>query len=230
MKNKLLSLVMAAAIMFGFVTPVCAETYSSDYTVTYDGSNLSQNLGTDPFKNLEPGDTVTVKATLKNSSSKATNWYMKNQVAQTLEQLSSASDGAYTYELSFNDEVFYSSTSVGGDNSNGLGEVNTVFNDEWYLLGNIAAGGTGTVTLKVTLDGYTQKNNYFNTEGALTMQFGVEQATATEITKPGEDKKLTVVKTGSETGLSFYSILAMVSGLALIILAFLLGRKEKKEA
>ena len=77
---------------------------------------------------LQPGDNVIITLKLKNENTSATDWYMTNEVLSSLEDSqSSASGGAYTYELTYvnhkgETSTLYSSENVGGEKSSAAGE------------------------------------------------------------------------------------------------------------
>ena len=76
---------------------------------------------TDELANIQPGDSIELKVQLKNSDSTDTDWYMTNEVIQTLEDAqSSAEGGAYEYKLTYvgsdnAEKVLYDSSTVGGE-------------------------------------------------------------------------------------------------------------------
>ena len=237
MKKKLFAMMSALFVMLGSVMPVMADTKTESYKVVYDGTTMSQNLPTTGyFGGVEPGDTVKISVELSNTSSQASDWYMENTISKIFET-STSMTGSYIYELTITDNstkevtTLYTNKSVGGEKGTGLQSVGDYFSDglEWFYIGNIAAGSTATVNLTVKLDGDTQGNDYMNTLGKLKFNFGVEPANVQTITKTGENKKVTTVKTSTDTGYSIYSILACVSGLLLFVLACVMGKNELKK-
>ena len=135
---------------------------------------------------LQPGDDITITLNLKNDNASAANWYMTNEVLQSLEETagSGASGGAYEYELTYTDpagarEVLFTSDTVGGENSSsrvGLKAATSGLEDFLYL-DTLSPGQRGVVTLRVALDGETQGNDYQNTLASLQMNFAVDTTT-----------------------------------------------------
>ncbi|MFR5701530.1 MAG: hypothetical protein ACLUD0_06465 [Eubacterium ramulus] len=59
------------------------------WNVTFDGSKMNSNFQdsdvTDEMANIQPGDSIELKVQVTNSDSGKTDWYMTNEVIQTLE-------------------------------------------------------------------------------------------------------------------------------------------------
>ena len=137
------------------------------------------------------------------------------------EDNSAAKGGAYIYSLIYNgpnnSRTIYTSGTVGGTDNIGLSGSTTALKD-YFFLGSLKKGETGTVTLYVELDGETQNNDYFNTLADISMRFAVE------LTKTNGD----VVKTGDETVIMPYVIAASASGLLLLVIAIVRMGKSRK--
>ena len=222
MKSVLKKAILAALpLMMMAAIPV----YADGRTVTYNGSTLEiSSTEADRVTGLEPGDTAEFTVTFTNGSSKQTSWYLSNEVAESL--LSSADDGGYEYVLSYTDasgssHTLYDNSNVGGTGTEGLIEATEGRSiDDYFYLTDLAAGKSGTVTLKVTLDGESQPNTYMLSEGQLLLSFAVE-----EIEPQGETRtvkrvnRVTVPNTGDDgiTG-SPYFYTFMISFAALILL------------
>lgn len=59
---------------------------------------------TDSMSEIQPGDSITLHVQLTNQDSSNTDWYMTNEVLQTLEDAQdSASGAAYEYRLTYLD-------------------------------------------------------------------------------------------------------------------------------
>ena len=202
-------------------------TASEDMKSTFSGSEAAEVLS-----GMQPGDTVTFRVELKNQNAKATKWYMKNAVLESLEESAKAAEhagGAYGYTLTYtapgsDPETIFSSNTVGGEvyvneSLTGLKEIaNSIDPEEWFYLmdlGKDGEGGNGSVQLQVTLDGISQGNNYQDTMAQIEMQFGVEltddpeKVTETvkkvnkiEKVKKNEVKKPQVIKPASSTGVT----------------------------
>lgn len=112
--------------------------------------------------------------------------------------------------------------------------------NQYFVLGDIAQGATGTINLEVSLDGETQGNSYQDTIADLKMQFGVEipsenttvnrvRRTVTVTPTPRTTTTTSPVKTGDYTNLLPYYIAAAVSGVILLILGFILVKRRRDE-
>ena len=106
MKKKILCLAMAMMLMLSMSVNVLAEDFegSKDWTVSFDGEKMDSNFKsaemTEDILNIQPGDSITLQVNLKNADDEKADWYMTNEVLQTLEESNdSAEGGAYTYIL-----------------------------------------------------------------------------------------------------------------------------------
>ena len=116
MKKKILCLAMTVIMAAGVHTTAFAKDYpgADGWQVNFKSSNV-----TDELANIQPGDSIELKVQLKNSDSTDTDWYMTNEVIQTLEDAqSSAEGGAYEYKLTYvgsdnAEKVLYDSSTVG---------------------------------------------------------------------------------------------------------------------
>ena len=189
MKNKIF--VFAAVVLAFLSVPlvVHAETYSggNGWNVTFDGTNLNSTFKSsdvnDTMRPLQPGDTVNITLQLHNTYDALTDWYMTNEVLQSLEDSQSvANGGAYSYVLTYIDptgasELIYSSETIGGENAGiqdqGLHQATGTLEDFFYL-GDLDIGETAQILLTVSLEGETQGNDYQDTLAKLQMNFGVE--------------------------------------------------------
>ena len=209
-ENKMLrlgTLFCALLLIVSMAVPVMATIDDPDYsggadwTVAFNSNNkLEPNFTTaqyqDVFSDMQPGDDAKVTLKLANVNSSTVNWYMDNDVKQSLEKNSVASGGIYTYRLSYKgpgaqEVVLFSSDLVGGDYENssleiGLEEINNSFmnnydsnnrnrqNEGYFYLGQFNSGASGEITLYIKLDGETQGNDYQDTLAQLEMKFAVE--------------------------------------------------------
>ena len=87
----------------------------------------------------------------------------------------------------------------------------------------IRSGNTGTVKLKVRLDGETQGNSYQNTLARLQMDFAVEQPES----GPGGRRP---VRTGDQTKIMLYVVMTLAAGLVLLLTAVIRLRRDREEA
>ena len=262
--KKLLSLFVVVLFVFALSSAVLAEstvmdpwsvTFTADEKMVQDfGSGNSNrtinglnNAVDDELRGMQPGDDITFSIVLQNSNASATNWYMTNSVLDSLEDsVSIANGGAYTYQLIYSGpggtETLFDSDTVGGDETaggrEGLNEATSSLEDFFYL-DNLATGQSGTVSLRVALDGETQGNDYQSTLADLQMNFAVEltaEATPVPEVTPTGNPSVTptpatvVVMTGDEYQLVPYYIAMAVSGVLFLLLAVDGIRRRKKGA
>ena len=232
MKKKILCLAMAAIMAVGIHTTAFAETLQggSDWKVEFNGSKMSSNFTSADMKKdifqLQPGDTMELQVGLKNTSEKDADWYMTNEVIQTLEDAqSSAEGGAYEYKLTYvgsdnAEKVLYDSSTVGGEGTSkageGLKQIDSSTQEYFYLV-RLASNNTGTVHLTVGVEGETQGNGYQLTLAKLRMNFAVEKVSAGKtITKNKIVKTTNTVRTGDTARVLLFCVLALISGLILL--------------
>lgn len=240
--------------------PALAEHFEGDpdWSVSFTGSGMESNFKTadinDAIYNLQPGDSIDIALTLRNSDSSATDWWMTNKVLRSLEDTQeSAASGGYTYTLVYQHpdgsrETLYSSETVGGENEDktaaeGLHEATDALS-EFFYLDTLYTGDQGYIYLTVALDGETQGNGYQDTLADLTLNFAVEELDDTvqppdkedpsgeEDTPDGGDPsdhtgdRRTPPKTGDDTGLMKYVAFSLLSGLTLLVLALVSLKKS----
>ena len=248
--RKLIIYFLTAIMLLGTSMTVSAEHYygAEGWEVSFDGkemiSNFTDTQMTDTIREIQPGDDVLFQVNLKNQYSVATDWYMTNEVISTLEEsVNVAEGGAYSYLLKYYDvngkeTILYDSEVVGGEEDTtlegeGLHQATNAL-EEYYYLDRIENGETGLITLLVALEGETQGNDYQDTLAQLKMNFAVELVkTPTIITvtpPPNEPIIITnVVKTGDESKVLLFSILALVGGIGLLIVSLSLIKKRNNE-
>lgn len=230
MRKKILCLAMMAVMVIGMGTTAKAEDYEStnkwlvEFTADDMKSNFKSSKVADDFREIQPGDSMTLKIALKNSDSGDTDWYMTNEVLKTLEEAQDAAKGGgYEYCLTYYDPAgtakeLFNSKTVGGENSvkgkEGLHEATDSLEDYFYL-GRIGKGQNGSVQLRLVVDGETQGNAYQETFASLQMNFAVEKVAAGTGNGTGEIRK--TVKTGDTSKLMLLSLLALASGMLLLI-------------
>ena len=260
MKKKIIYSVMALLLTLSMSMTAFAEDFTGgdNWSVYFSEdkkmvSTFGKNEFDDAIYQLQPGDSVTISLKLENRYNESTNWYMTNEVLNSLEDTKNvqAMGGAYSYLLYYTDAsgkqtTLFDSDTVGGettvDNKQGLNQATNSLED-WFFLETLKSGQTSSITLKVTLDGETQGNAYQNTLADLMMNFAVEIADQTtpetsesktpETTKTpttSTDKPRTYTsrpKTGDQFPILVFSIVAMVSGIVCVILViFRLRRRE----
>lgn len=236
MKKKLLASVLALLLA---VTPITA--YAEDFSggdgwkVSFDGKKMTSTFKNtdidDKIYEMEPGDTVDFHIQLKNEYKKTTDWYMTNKVLKSLEDAQTVAEGgAYSYILTYikqdgTKETLYSSEEVGGETKNASGEgLHQATNSlkDYFYLDRLKSGQSGEITLKVKLEGETQGNTYQDTLAKLQMNFAVElvddsttPGTPDNPTKtpPKKSPSRTTVKTGDNSRVLLYSVIALIAGL-----------------
>lgn len=235
MRKKFLCLAVAVFLIVSASLNVYAEDYkgSNEWLADFDGKDISSNFANDELaddmQNVQPGDSITFQINLKNSSAEETEWYMTNEVLESLEESNnSAEGGAYTYILTYIDHngketTLYSSDVVGGEEDvslegEGLHQATKTLKDYFYL-DQLNAGETGKVTLYVKIEGETTGVDYQETLAKLKMNFAVELVTKNQI----------IVNTGDSSNLLLYSAVMLVSGIALLVLAMNKRRDRKGE-
>ena len=225
---------LLAMMMPAGMTQAYADTYpqqDTDWRVTFDGETLTSNYDASvlqaALKGMQPGDEASLTFTLVNNYSDAVDWWMENEVIKSLEdQSKTAKNGAYTYEVTYTPssgsaQVLYSSDQVGGEQTTrpGMHEATDALKD-YLWLEKIPADGTAELTIYFALDGETQSNVYQDTLAKLKVDFAVEL--------PGSGGTKTMSpKTGDDSNLTVWILLAAASAIVLLLLV-LLGRKNRK--
>lgn len=239
MKKRLASLVTTMILVLSVSITAHAENFSGgdNWSVTFDGKKMESTFKNvdidDAISQLQPGDSIDIHLKLKNSYKEATNWYMSNEVLQSLEDTNSTTaGGAYAYILTYVDEkgtsrVLYSSEAVGGETVNesgeGLHQATNSLKDFFYL-DQLSADNEAEIILVVKLEGETQGNSYQDTLAKLQMNFAVE---LTDNTSPGILPFSKFVKTGDNTRILFYSLLALIAGIICTITVIIRIRREQ---
>ena len=229
MKKKVFALLLTVLLMLTLSATAFAETIpgASGWYVEFNNkqkmeSNFSSGAIADVLRNVQPGDETTVTVTVKNTSGVTVDWYMLNNIIQTLEESNGAKNGGYTYILSYQTSTgstreLYNSNKVGGGGQegytnpteDGLKEIDDALKN-YMFLERMDSGKSGVVTLYVALDGESQDNSYQNAEADLQLRFAVEVVPTKEV----------VVRTGDDpVKLSPMYIGMGVSGVAVLLLA-----------
>ena len=220
---------MMAMMVVGTTMTAHAEDFksSTEWLADFTGDKIESNFTSaemsDEILQILPGDTITLEVSIQNSSEDETDWYMTNEVLETLEESKdSAEGGAYTYILTYNgadgtETVLYSSDTVGGEGSVGLDEATGSLED-YFFLERLDKDEKGTVTLFVELDGETQGNDYQSTLARLQMNFAVEKVAGP-----------IVVQTGDAANMMKYAGIALAAGLALFFVAVVNNRRRAEE-
>lgn len=236
MKKKLLCLVLAATMIVGTGITASAEDFtgSEDWKVSFNGEKMDSNFDstsmTQEILNILPGDSITLKVNLSNDSEDKTEWYMTNEVLQSLEDSQDVAEGgAYTYILTYvgpdGEEVLFSSEAVGGEGDSDAGEglhQATDALEDYFYLDQLKEGEAGYVQLVVKLDGETQGNAYQDTLAALQMSFAVEKVNDDTIYRESS-------KTGDFAPMMTMSAGALVAGIILLLFAIVTGKRRRVE-
>lgn len=240
MKRKWIGIMAALALVAAAPVQVQAEEFygGDDWNVTFDGEKLNSTFKNadidDAIYQLQPGDTVNIRLELKNTYDGDTQWYMTNQVLQSLEDSQSvASGGAYSYILTFtapdgSNRILYSSENVGGDtvgeSGEGLHQATNAMKDYFYL-DELAKGEKAEIALTVKLEGETQGNTYQDTLAKLQMNFAVELLSSGSTPLSNH----VVIKTGDNNQVLLFSALALAAGLVLVVLFVVRVKRTRKE-
>lgn len=244
-----------AALLLAMSVPmsVCAETFfgGDGWGVVFDGTQMDSTFTNaqieDAIYLMQPGDTAEIHLSLRNDYDGDTDWYMTNQVLQSLEDSHSVAEGgAYSYILTYIDpegqsDLLYSSEEVGGETVNESGEglhQATDSLEDYFYLDTLAGGESGEITLRVHLEGETQGNEYQDTLARLQMNFAVELPASAPAGGDAEGGGQTgtsvrghAVKTGDTSNIMLFSILTLSAGiLCLILAAFGIRSRNMQEA
>lgn len=237
--KKFLSLALAALLALSSPVQALANSYEgkSNWVVTYTTSgvmsdNYSQQDFVDQVANLQPGDDITFTVTLTHENDSKADWYLSNQVVKSLEE-GDAQGSAYAYELTYagpsGSRTLYSSDRVGGDDSTaGMADATNAL-DDYIALEQLSKGQTAKVTLKITLDGETESNDYFNKLAQVKFKFAVEPEPSPKTRTVTKTQNRTVVATGDQQRLFPFYVAMVVSGLLFAALAVQSVRQRKQE-
>ena len=104
MKKKILCLAMTVIMAAGVHTTAFAKDYqgADGWQVHFTGDKMESNFEnktvSDELATIQPGDSIELKVQLKNSDKGETDWYMTNEIIQTLEEAQESAEGG-AYEL-----------------------------------------------------------------------------------------------------------------------------------
>lgn len=253
MKKRIGCLILTALMLTGAAATALAEEYKgkdgwkAEFTGSAIESNFTSSAFAEEITSLQPGDRIEIKIAVRNNSDRDTDWYMSNEVLQSLEDSSPAKGGAYTYILSWQgsgeSNTLYSSESVGGESvsaaGTGLHEATDNL-EQFFYLDRLTRGGEGYITLQVALNGETQGNSYQNTLARLQLNFAVEGVRGDNGgggdnpggKSPGGGSERPVyssgaLNTGDPGGLVMWSVIALISGLVLLICGVIYQKKSQ---
>lgn len=236
-KNFMIAFLMAMTIVLAAPYAAFAEEYSvDDAACSFDGSEISSNFESSDLatylSHLEPGDKLDYQVTYTNNSGKTTEWYMLNDVLETLEESKDAAEnGGYTYVLKNigpdgTETTYFDNSEVGGETKTGglegLHQATNATRD-YFFIQQLSPGQSGKTSLHVELDGETQVNDYWDTKGVVRLSYAVE------IVEPGQR----IIQDGAaRTGDPFdlmKGLLVMILALIIGLLAILGRRKDRKD-
>lgn len=247
MKRRWKGACLAASVALLFALPLRAGAEdrqgAAGWQVRFNGEKMESNFTSggmnDEVGAMQPGDSVELTIALKNEFDGQADWYMKNEVLESLEDAGDAAGGAYDYLLTYTDTagettILYSSEKFGGDgriHGVGLHGATTTLEDYFYL-DRMGSGATGTVKLLVALDGETLVNDYQNTLARLQMDFATERVSQSPGSGGGTPGKSggRIIKTGDEADILRNLIILFGSGLVLLVGGLLLLRRQREDA
>lgn len=247
MKKRYAGLALAVFLLAGSALTAHAEDIKvqNGWKAEFTGDKIESNftsgdLAREVIKDLQPGDSVEIYVAVKNSSGKGTDWYMSNEVLQSLEDSSQAKNGAYTYELLWkgtgDPTILYSSESVGGTKQSSAGQGLHEATDnleQFFYLDHLSKGEEGVITLRIALNGETQGNDYQKTLARLQLNFAVEgtdnEAGSKRITRTNHNVTYSPgpVQTGDPAQMLLWSTVALIGGLGLLICAVIYQKKRR---
>lgn len=211
----------------------------SGWRVIFDGSKMDSNFSSskidEQLNRVEPGDSIELTMNLKNNYNGQVDWYMKNEVLETLEATDDISGAGYDYTLTYTDKdgqatTLFASKKFGGDGRyNGVGlKGATTSLDDYFYLDRMGNGDTGVITLNVKLDGPGTRNVYQNTLARLQMDFAAEIAETGSGNRAADTRR--TVRTGDQSRILLYIVLTLAAGLILLVIAVKRLREERGEA
>ncbi len=262
---KKAGVLLAAGLMSAALSavPAAAESFEVQGNCEYNGREIISDFDTgvlaDTVENLQPGDDVSFRVRYSNESTETTDWYMENEVLQTLEKttaakkvagVGTAQGGGYQYKLIHYDkngtpEILFGDENaetglegvVGGEatpgDMEGLEQATNAL-DEWFWIQTLEAGESGVVELQVAFDGETQVNDYMDTDGGLAVRFSVEQTpenTVVNVPRTPDVRRLTItgVNTGDTTQMWIF-VAILAAGVVLLIVLLVMHRRNKQRS
>lgn len=212
--------ILAALFLSAFPAPGVSATEARkgagaeagrDWQAVFTGESLESDFNEENFAQaayeLQPGESIVLSIVLKNEDTLSSDWYLSNEVLESLEDNSYAEGGAYTYILTYReadgtDRILYSSMTVGGEEDRaepgrqGLHQAVEGLEDTFYL-DRLEAGESGRLSLEIGLDGETQGNDYQNTLARLRLRFAVESGIEEDSRDSTSSKNTRTSKTSS---------------------------------
>ena len=238
-KNFIIAFLMAMTMVLAAPYAAFAEEYNdTNAECSFNGTSIDSNFDSSDLatymSHLEPGDPLDYEVTYTNKSGKTTEWYMLNDVLETLEDSRDiAENGGYTYILKNigpdgTETVYFDNSKVGGKNKTGglegLKQATNAMKD-YFFIQTLGPKQSGKTTLHVELDGETHVNDYMDTKGVVRLAYAVE------IIEKGNSNGGTEsdgTKTGDPVDL-IKGLLIMTLALIIGLLAYLNWRRERKD-
>ena len=215
------------------------ETYPDAGTDANSLNGIADSIGS-----LQPGDDITFTVSAVHENDTSADWYVSNDVVSSLEDSKAGAEGSnYEYLLQWEgpseSRTLYDSQRVGGteggaggtDTKEGLNEATDAL-DEFIFLERMKKGQSGKITLRVSLNGETEGNAYFDTLAQLKVRFAVEPVTENEEHKRNNKETQNnreLVRTGDETNLFPFYVAMFLSGVLMLVLAIMGVRERQKE-
>ncbi|MEG0275632.1 MAG: hypothetical protein RR630_01240 [Coprobacillus sp.] len=240
MKRIIISFIVMIALMLN-IAPLKAEQTP---TVTFDGTsslkyNTDVNEFSKVFEGMVPSETRTLNIQLDNQYSKDVNFYMSTEVLKAFEDAITKTNGAYKVSLILNQDnqktvIYGGDDALIGTDENGLYDLNGALSDK-YMIARVKANKQATVSMSVTLDGVTMKNEYQGLPSTLKFDFTAqydEPQTNTVINKIVNtkyiDQVIEKVKTGDPTTITLLAVTLVLAGSAIAIFVRKGGKKHEK--
>ena len=109
MKKRIGNLILMAGLVSCLSLPVMAADADlyGQVSFTKDGkmseSDLNSQVLLGQIANMQPGDSTTIEMRVVNDYAKSTNWYLSNEVIQSLQEADAERSlgGGYGYKLSY---------------------------------------------------------------------------------------------------------------------------------
>ena len=203
MKHLMITLLIAITALLAAGGTAFAQSYNFNGNCSFDGEDIVSDFTSDDWAaqqgDLEPGDSVDYVIKYKNDHNKATNWYMRNEVLETLEESSDvAENGGYTYVLKNigpdgTETVLFDNSEVGGEakvaDLEGLKQA-TNATTKYFFIQELQPGETGKTVLEVAFEGETEVNDYMDSEGSLMVSYAVTDGGIANNVRTGDDTSL----------------------------------------
>ncbi len=234
------------------------EQVDDEWVVTFNGTDMDSTLYemVQQVAGLQPGDQKIFKIKLVNDCDKDVDWYVKNYIADSMEDDSTNALGAsITTEdraqaqpdgsqgAEPNTQSVSAAPGIGtGKNEAQTGGLQNATNsnakDSYFYLGRFAPGTVRMMTLSLGLDGETHTNAYFNTNAGVVIGYAAEpvgegeEIVTTERTKTYEQAPRTVGGDLPQTGdmLPTISMICLILGLIVLVCGIASWMNDRRHA